>query len=178
MCSTCTRNCRSQPETQGLWEWRPEQLSWKEKNSQKAAAAYGLVFLPKEGGNWWFRNKCTASGGYVPCIYSNARCLLIAFVCSAILHSRADSLRSHVILRKGLFIARFGITTQVLYLQHWHGWCHMKLLPSRRVPCTPYNHVPCHFMQSHKRKVHACLVVTCHLHFSQNENYRGWIKSV
>ena len=26
----------------------------------------------------------------------------------------------------------------------------------------------CHFMQSHIRKVHACLAVTCHLHFWQN----------
>ena len=33
---------------------------------------------------------------------------------------------------------------------------------------TPYNHAPCRFMQSHIRKVHACLVVTCHLHFWQN----------
>ena len=49
MCSTCTRNCRNQPERQGLWELRPEPLSWKV--SQKAAPAYGLVFLPKEGGN-------------------------------------------------------------------------------------------------------------------------------
>ena len=32
----------------------------------------------------------------------------------------------------------------------------------------PYNHVPCHFMQSHIRKVYACLAVTCHLHFWQN----------
>ena len=44
----------------------------------------------------------------------------------------------------------------------------MKLLPSRRVLCTPYNHAPCHFMQSHIRKVYACLAVTCHLHFWQN----------
>ena len=27
----------------------------------------------------------------------------------------------------------------VLYLQRWHGWCYMKLLPSRRVLCAPYN---------------------------------------
>ena len=27
-----------------------------------------------------------------------------------------------------------------MYLQRWHGWCHMKLLPSRRVLCTSYNH--------------------------------------
>ena len=45
----------------------------------------------------------------------------------------------------------------------------MKLLPSRRVLCTPYNHAPCHFMQSHTRKVYACLAVTCHLHFWQSD---------
>ena len=56
-----------------------------------------------------------------------------------------------------------------MYLQRWHGWCHMKLLPSRRVLCTPYNHAPCHFMQSQIHKVYACLAVTCHLHFWQND---------
>ena len=57
-----------------------------------------------------------------------------------------------------------------MYLQYWHGWCHKKLLPSQCVLCTPYNHAPCHFMQSHIRKVYACLAVTCHLCFWQN----GW----
>jgi len=38
---------------------------------------------------------------------------------------------------------------------------------SAQVLCTPYNHAPCHFMQSHICKVYACLVVTCHLHFWQ-----------
>ena len=38
-----------------------------------------------------------------------------------------------------------------------------------QVLCTPYNHAPCHFMQSHIRKVYACLAVTCHLHFWQND---------
>ena len=39
-----------------------------------------------------------------------------------------------------------------------------------KVLCTPYNHAPCHFMQSHIRhKVYACLAVTCHLHFWQND---------
>ena len=58
----------------------------------------------------------------------------------------------------------------------------MILLPSRHVLCTPYNHAPCHFMQSHIRKVYACIAVTCHLHFWQNDRYllratevtRGW----
>ena len=48
--------------------------------------------------------------------------------------------------------------------------------------CTPYKHAPCHLMQSHKRKVYACLAVTCHLHFWQNDRdllratavTRGW----
>ena len=69
-----------------------------------------------------------------------------------------------------------------MYLQRCHGWCHKNLLPSRRVLCTPYNHAPCHFMQSHIRKVYACLAVTCHLRFWQNDRgllrdtavTRGW----
>ena len=103
---------------------------------------------------------------------------------SAILRSRADSLRSCVILHEWLayFIARFLISTEVVYLQRWHGWFHMKLLPSRRVLCTPYNRAPCQFMQSHIRNVHACLVVTYHLHFWQDDRdllratavTRGW----
>ena len=38
---------------------------------------------------------------------------------------------------------------------------------SAQVLCTPYNHAPCHFMQSHIRKVYACLAVTCHLAFGR-----------
>ena len=58
----------------------------------------------------------------------------------------------------------------------------MKLLPSQHILCTPYNHAPCHFMQSHIRKVHVCPAVTSHLHFRQNDRgllhatvvTRGW----
>ena len=46
--------------------------------------------------------------------------------------------------------------------------------------CSVYTIQP--FMQSHVRKVHACLTVTCHLHFWQNDRgplratavTRGW----
>ena len=51
----------------------------------------------------------------------------------------------------------------------------MKLLPSRHVLCTPYNNAPCHFMQSHIRKVYACIAVICHLHFWQND--RGLLRA-
>ena len=45
-----------------------------------------------------------------------------------------------------------------------------------------YNCAPCHSMQSHICKVYACLAVTCHLHFWQNDRdllratavTRGW----
>ena len=51
-----------------------------------------------------------------------------------------------------------------------------------QVLCTSYNRAPCHFMQSHIRKVYVCLAVTCHLHFWQNDRdllratvvTRGW----
>ena len=55
-------------------------------------------------------------------------------------------------LSKQLFIVCFWIFTEVVCLQCWRGWCHVKLLPSRHVLCTPYNHAPCQ-MQSHICKV-------------------------
>ena len=55
----------------------------------------------------------------------------------------------------------------MVYLQRWHVWCHMKLLPSRRKLCV--HHAT---MQSHIRKVYACLAVTCHLHFWENDQWR------
>ena len=69
------------------------------------------------------------------------------------------------------------------YLQRWHGWCHIKLQPSRRKFCvhhTTMHHI--NFMQSHISKVYACLAVTRHLHFWQNDRdllratavTRGW----
>ena len=64
--------------------------------------------------------------------------------------------RMWVYLSNQLFIARFllfFISTEVAHLQRWHGWCHKKLLPSRRILYTPYNHAPCHVMQSHIHKV-------------------------
>ena len=57
----------------------------------------------------------------------------------------------------------------MVYLQRWHGWCHINLLPSWRVLSTLYNHAPYHFMHSHIRKVYACLAVTCHRHFWQSD---------
>ena len=68
------------------------------------------------------------------------------------------------------FIARFlninrsGVLTVLAWLVP-----HETAAVSAQVQCTPYNHAPCHFMQSHIHKVYACLAVTCHLHFWQND---------
>ena len=82
-----------------------------------------------------------------------------------------------------LFIARFlnihrsGVLTALAWLVP-----HETAAISAQFLCTLYNHAPCHFTQSHIRKVYACLAVTCHLHFWQNDRdlvratavTRGW----
>ena len=45
----------------------------------------------------------------------------------------------------------------------------MKVLPSRRVLCTPLFSMSLHAKPHSLRKVHACVAVTCHLHFWQND---------
>ena len=59
-----------------------------------------------------------------------------------------------------LNIHRSGVLTALAWLVP-----HETAVVSAQVLCTSYNHAPCHFMQSHIRKVYACLAVTCHLHF-------------
>ena len=87
--------------------------------------------------------------------------------------SWADSLRSYVVLHEwqGLYsafffffffflnIKRSGVLTALAWLVP-----HETAAVSAQVLCTPYNHAPCHFTQSHIRKVYACLAVTCHLY--------------
>ena len=76
-----------------------------------------------------------------------------------------------------LNIHRSGVLTALAWLVP-----HETAAVAVQVLCTPYNHAPCHFMQSHIRKVYACLAVTCHLHFWQNDRdllratavTRGW----
>ena len=67
------------------------------------------------------------------------------------------------------------LSTIVVYLQRWHGWCQVELLLSRRVLCTPYNHAPCHFVQSHIRKG-AC-VFDCNLPPDPLEQDRGLLRA-
>ena len=51
--------------------------------------------------------------------------------------------------------------------------CHMKLMLSQGILCTPYSYALCHItftiMQSHICRVHARLAVTCYLHIWQND---------
>ena len=76
-----------------------------------------------------------------------------------------------------LNIHRSGVLTALAWLVP-----HETTAVLAQVLCTPYDHAPCHFMQSHIRKVYACLAVTCYLHFWQNDRdllratavTRGW----
>ena len=76
-----------------------------------------------------------------------------------------------------MYLRRSGVLTALAWLVP-----HETAAVSAQVLCTPYNHAPSHFMQSHIRKVYACLAVTCHLHFWQNDRdllraaavTRGW----
>ena len=73
----------------------------------------------------------------------------------------------------------FLLSTEVVYFQRWHGWSvshELAAISTRSVPGIPYNHAACrHFMQSHIRKMHAYLAVTCHPHFWQND--RGLLRA-
>ena len=81
------------------------------------------------------------------------------------------------LIARFLNIHRSGVLTALAWLVP-----HETAAVSAQVLCTPYNHALCHFMQSHIRKVYACLAVTCHLHFWQNDRdllratavTRGW----
>ena len=63
-----------------------------------------------------------------------------------------------------LNINRSGVLTALAWLV-----LHETAAVSEQILCTPYNHAPCRFMQSHIRKVYPCLAVTCHLHVWQND---------
>ena len=69
-----------------------------------------------------------------------------------------------------LNIHRSGVLTALAWLMP-----HETAAISAQVLCTPYNHASCHFMQSHIRKLYACLAVTCHLRFWQN--YRDLLRA-
>ena len=118
------------------------------------------------------------------------RCCCSSLLYSAILWSRADSLRSccmwswmswlafHSVLEYNIDLS--GVLT-ALFGCYVAGatWNCCPLGAFSVQPCTS---LQCRFMQSHIRRVHACLVVTCHLHFWQNDRdlsrataaTRGW----
>ena len=56
-----------------------------------------------------------------------------------------------------LFFFFFWISTEVVYLQCWHGWCHMKLQPSRRKSCV--HHTTMHHVTSSKATYVRCMRV-------------------
>ena len=85
---------------------------------------------------------------------------------SAVLRSRADSLRSHVILHEWLaFYSMFlnmhrsGVLKALAWLLP-HGTAAISV----QILCTPYNHATCHFMQSHILKTATQSISSWHSH--------------
>ena len=81
---------------------------------------------------WWW-NDCSSSW------------LMIAYIAlfSALL-SRLTALACGSTWVISFLYRVFWISTEVVCLQRWHGWCHMKLQPSRRKFCvhdTTMHHV-------------------------------------
>ena len=65
-------------------------------------------------------------------------------------------------------------TYSVVWFGCYMAGAYVKLLPSRRICCAgpQYSHVLVYsviFETALIRRVHACLAVTCHLHFWQND---------
>ena len=94
---------------------------------------------------------------------------------SALKQTWADSWMSHSILNEWLYhmVHIFNIHwSGVLDSGVWllHGWCHMKLLPSRHKFCvTMHQFTGSLYSKPHRYKVYVYSAVTCHLHFWQND---------
>ena len=87
-------------------------------------------------------------------------CCCCSLLYSAILHSQADLLHSHVIMHE--WIAFYSVFLTI----HWSGVLTLTVAGATWNCCHLGTFcAPCHFMQSHVRKVHAYLAVTGHLHF-------------
>ena len=86
--------------------------------------------------------------------------LIAGCLYSAILHSQANWLCWHMVLHEWLAFCSVFLNSHRSGVLTAKYWCHMKLLPLAQVLCTSYkyNYAPC-----------ACLAVTCHLHFWQND---------
>ena len=59
-----------------------------------------------------------------------------------------------------------------------HGWCHVKCHrfgASSVYTIQPCTRLQCHFIEDHIGRIYACLTVTCHLHFWQND--RGLLRA-
>ena len=119
--------------------------------------------------------------GFYIALFSAPETRLTAFLLNVILSKQTWCFRSaetiqltrdgNMILSDSLFIACFESPPKwCAYGAVWllHGWCHVKLMPSRCVLCTLYNNASYH-VTSCKATYVGCMRVTCHLYFWQND---------
>ena len=119
--------------------------------------------------------RCAPIGPCLPCRYQQSRCrvqlcmqgvprcnrtgfAVVTLFCSVcVWFLMSDKLFFNA---RFLGIHRSGVVTALVWLVP-----HESAAVSALGLSTPYNHAPCHFMQSDRRNVYACLALTCHLHF-------------
>ena len=153
------------------WDWTVHCVCWGWNKPTREGQQY--CFCPCHRLGCWFCNYGHYHHHHHHCHHHYHYCYW-SLLYSAILRSRADSLRSHVILHEWiafhsafLNIHRSGGLKALAWLVPYET----AAISARSV----YTIQPCHFMQSHIRKVYACLAVTCHLHFWQND--RGLLRA-
>ena len=135
-----------------IWHWKPfylgHRIPWRTHTITKGCS--NLVFYSAfccKPVQIYKKGVTSLCLGAAPCRQLDDDCFYI----STVLHSQADSLRSHVVLHEWqAFYSTF-------LNNHWSGvltvlaWLvpHETSAVLVQVLCTPYNHASCHFIQSH-----------------------------
>ena len=101
-------------------------------------------------------------------IFTASSCGCWSLLCSAILRSRVILHEWLAFYSAFLNIHRNGVLDGADMAGATWNCCRF----GASVLCTPCDHAPCHFMQSHIRHVHSCLDVTCSLRFWQKHRVR------
>ena len=115
----------------------------KEERKKKKSATSALTAREPDSGGYIIRYVVVV-GRFYTAVFSaveRTHCTLVA--CDS---ERVTVLFFYVFFLN-IFLARFEYPPKrCTYSGVWllHSRCHVKLLPSRRVLCTPYNRAPCH----------------------------------
>ena len=115
----------------------------------QALKSFDYVLWGSKGKIAWRRKMQTKRQLIDDCLYSAILCSLEQTHCTRLWFYMSDKLFYSALKKKK--------STEVVYLQHWHGWCHMKLQPSQRKFCV--HHTTMHHVTSCKATYVRCMRV-------------------